>query len=68
MVFSGNTSDSQSTSRKEIEELIKENKNNKKLNEIIKSKGVKLEELLNTETEIEYDTLDIKTSYYTRNY
>ncbi len=68
MVFSGNTIDSLYTSRKEIEELIKENKNNKKLNEIIKSKGVKLEELLNTETEIEYDTLDIKTSYYTRNY
>ena len=68
MVFSNNAIDSLYTAKKEIEELIKDNKNNKKLNEIIKSKGVKLEDLLSNETEIEYDTLNIKTSYYTRDY
>ncbi len=68
MVFSNNAIDSLYTSKKEIEELVKGNKDNKKLNEIIKSKGVKLEELLSTEVKLEYDNLGISTSYLTRDY
>ena len=68
MVFSNNAIDSLYTAKKEIGELIKSNKDNKRLNEIIKNKGVKLEDLLNTEIDIEYDTLNIKTFYYTKDY
>ncbi len=68
MVFSNNTIDSLYTAKKAIEELVKSNKDNKKLNEIIKNKGVKLEDLLSTNIEIDYDNLSIKASYFTRDY
>lgn len=68
MVFGNTAINSLYTAKKEIEELVKENKNNKKLNEIIKSKGVKLEDLLNIELELGYDNLEIKASYLTRDY
>ncbi|MCL4397154.1 ATP-binding protein [Candidatus Parvarchaeota archaeon] len=68
MVSSNGAIDSLYTAKKEIEELVKGNKDNKKLDEIIKSKGIKLEDLLNTEMEIDYDNLSVKTAYLTRDY
>ena len=68
MTFNNNAIDSLYTAKKEVGELIKENKNNEKLNEIIKNKGIKLDDLLNAEVNLEYNTLNIKTSYYTRDY
>ena len=68
MDFGNNAMDSLYTAKKEIEELIKGNKENKKLNEIMKSKGAKLEDVLRTTMEIDYDRLSINTSYLTRDY
>jgi SpoVK/Ycf46/Vps4 family AAA+-type ATPase len=68
MISNNNAIDSLYMAKKELEELIKGNKDNKKLNEIIKNKGAKLEDLLSTEIKIEYDKLNIRTSYMTRSY
>ncbi|MGC8533193.1 MAG: AAA family ATPase [Candidatus Parvarchaeum sp.] len=68
MIFRNGAIDPLYAVKKDIEELLKSNKDNKKLDEIIKSKGVKLEDLLTNELKIDYDNLNIRTSYYTRDY